>query len=183
MSFITESEIMGGVFGDYYTPIQNEPMGRDYAKSNVSATNPGREFYDYYPLSTYFSDTAGEYSNHITNRQGEPGSWSVEDERIEEYSHIPGFRDDDIDKYRRDGSFENFQSFSNCQNCGNCQNCQNYGNCQNCGNCRNSEKHNLSVMMMFIFIIVLVVIIAIANTVNTKKLVKLAKFYKKNSQV
>lgn len=82
MSYFSDNEIMGGIgFGndefdgsrlddmnDFnpYSPIQNEPMGRNYAPNNFNSSNPAvRNNYKYNGLSTYDVDTDAIYSNHM----------------------------------------------------------------------------------------------------------------------
>ena len=92
MSYFGDNEVMGGIaigddeydnsylsdgmmdmsvyhFGeplDPYSPIQNEPMGRDYNPNNFNSSNPAvKSNYRYNPLSTYDLDTGAVFSNHM----------------------------------------------------------------------------------------------------------------------
>jgi hypothetical protein len=163
MSFITESEIMGGTFGDdySYSPIENEPMGRDYSASSTPSD------YDYFPLSSYFADTQREYSNHITNHQGFPDSWSVEDDVVEQQSGVPGFRDDYRER-QRDG-----RTGGTGISCATCARSEHFA--ASACDCSSQLVHAMSMMMIFVFIIMLVVVIAISHAVSMKKIVKIAK--------
>jgi hypothetical protein len=56
----------GGAKLDPYLPIENEPMGRDYAPNNFNSSDPSvKSNYKYNPLSTYNLDTDAIYSNHM----------------------------------------------------------------------------------------------------------------------
>lgn len=106
MSYFSDNEIMGGISvgndqfdGSYmtdemtdhsvynygrslnpYSPIQNEPMGRDFSPNNFNGTSVrGGDIhsnYRYNPLSTYNLDTDEIYSNHM---YGNPSFYRTRD--------------------------------------------------------------------------------------------------------
>lgn len=106
MSYFSDSEIMGGISvgndqfdGSYmtdemadhsvynygkplnpYSPIQNEPMGRNFSPNNFNGTSVKggdiRSNYKYNPLSTYNLDTDEIYSNHM---HGNPSFYQTRD--------------------------------------------------------------------------------------------------------
>ena len=103
MSYFSDNEVMGGIgigddqfdgsymsegltdhsiynYGkplDPYSPIQNEPMGRDFNPNNFNSSNPRvRSNYKYNPLSTYDLDTDEIYSNHM---RGNPSFYKDRD--------------------------------------------------------------------------------------------------------
>lgn len=167
---------------DPYSPIQNEPMGRDYSPDNFNSSNPKvRSNYKYKPLSTYNLDTDAIYSNHMYG--GMDPRWSATDARYPPFQPNParnswnvekGFNKNSVDFQSPDFVSSNGQYTPSTK--GKKERLENLPGACGCAVCRNTHigsGHSLTLFL--VFLIIVLVIFAYTQLKQNKEMVKMIR--------